>query len=62
MLYKYRLRLHFEPRANVRVSRSHEQPRLRRPDILADEKAGAFVGEAPRLVVRDLRPPSQPRR
>jgi AcrR family transcriptional regulator len=36
---------------------------LRRPDILADERAGEFVDEATRLVVRYLRaPPSRPRR
>jgi len=35
---------------------------LRRPDILADEKAGEFVDEVTRLVVRYLRAPSPRRR
>ncbi len=35
---------------------------LSRPDILADEKAGAFIDEVTRLVLRYLRPSSRPRR
>src|SRR5271165_5735491 len=35
---------------------------LRRPDVLADEKAGEFVDEVTRLVLRYLRTPSRLRR
>jgi AcrR family transcriptional regulator len=35
---------------------------LRRPDVLADEKAGVFVDEVTRFVVRYLRTPSSRRR